>query len=93
MKLQRQHDQSEVTEHSERKGTSALSPAQRTKSRTVRTTGPDVTHKSTAKTAEDRRNERNRANSVTPSEGVGLAAAAKSGNRNAEGVKAQDLGV
>jgi hypothetical protein len=88
----KQHQQSAITERSERKGTSALSPEQRTNDRSVKVTGTDITHESTAKNAEERRKENHAVNGHEAGVSVGLAAASKSGNRNAEGVKSTDLG-
>jgi hypothetical protein len=88
----KQHEVSNITEHSERKGTSTLRPADRTKARSVKVTSPALTLDS-AKNSTERAEQTRRANGHTHSEGVGLkAASASSNNRNAEGVKSTDLG-
>jgi hypothetical protein len=87
-----QHDQSAISERSERKGTKALDRDARTKARSVKVTEAHRTADDKGLTADDRRKDALRANGHEASEGVGLKAASASGNKNAEGVKAQDLG-
>jgi hypothetical protein len=87
-----QHDQSGISERSERKGTKALDRDARTKARSVKVTEAHRTADDKGLTADDRRKDALRANGREASEGVGLKSASASGNKNAEGVKAQDWG-
>ena len=87
----KQHEVSNITEHSERKGTSTLRPADRTKARSVKVTSPALTLDS-AKNSTERAEQTRKSNGHSHSEGIGLKAASQSGNRNAEGVHAKDLG-
>jgi hypothetical protein len=86
-----QHDQSAISERSERKGTKALSPEARTKSRAVKVTAPALTLDN-ARNSQERAEQTRKSNGHSHSEGIGLKAASQSGNRNAEGVHAKDLG-
>jgi hypothetical protein len=76
--MRQQHDRTEPTEHSEKKGTAAFTPEARKAARSVSVTAPYSTgHDITQDlTPEGRRAHSHAANGHTASEGIGLKAAA-----------------